>query len=53
MKKLKHLIKKIWNFKDDKEVDKVASKDILDLGTMGNHVDDFIKLKEKFNKEKR
>ena len=52
MKKLKPLIKKIWNFKKVKQVDKVIPKVLSDSGTMGSHVDDFIKLKDKFNKEK-
>ena len=52
MKKLKPLIKKIWNFKKVKQVDKVIPKVLSDDGTMGSHVDDFIKLKDKFNKEK-
>jgi hypothetical protein len=47
MKKLKHLIKKIWNFKKvDEDIPKVL------LGTMGNHVDNFIKEKDKFDKDK-
>jgi len=51
MKKLKPLIKKIWNFKKVKQVDKVIPKVLSDDGTMGSHVDDFIKLKNKMMSE--
>ena len=49
MKKLKPLIKKIWHFKKVKQVDKVIPK--VSSGTMGSHVDDFIKLKNKMMSE--